>query len=453
MMRWSRKNFSILALSVFWLITAIWGVGQVRAKQQEATTLQNTYNRAFFESMQRTKNVEVLLSKGMVSGSSQNLNALFSDLWFNANAAQSNLHQLPLSHKVVAETSKFLTQVGDYAYSLTKRENKGPLSDKDYATMQNLSKTAGSLTKEMTNVEQEAAAGRLQWSNVQGGLSDRLSSGSTTSADNTFRRVDTQLQEVPTLVYDGPFSDQVNSRQPLGLTGNNFTVDQARNIARTYVDWQGATPRQTRSLPDIRGKIPAYSFEYMMGDQPWQVITVNVSKKGGHVVYMIYPRQVAKRSLTDDQAREKARLFLTDHGFPNLVPTYSVREQNVLVLTCADRQGQVTIYPDQIKVQVALDNGQILGVEALGYLTAHHTRTLPAPKLTPAEARAKVNPRLQILSERLALIPAAGLKEILTYEFKTKLSGNTYLVYINALNGYEEQILRLLDLPNGTLSL
>jgi hypothetical protein len=42
---------------------------------------------------------------------------------------------------------------------------------------------------------------------------------------------------------------------------------------------------------------------------------------------------------------------------------------------------------------------------------------------------------------------------VLTYEFKTKLGNNVFLVYINAQNGEEEQILKLLNMPNGTLTL
>ena len=58
-----------------------------------------------------------------------------------------------------------------------------------------------------------------------------------------------------------------------------------------------------------------------------------------------------------------------------------------------------------------------------------------------------------MLSERLALIPTSSKGEVLTYEFKTKLGDDVFLVYINAQNGEEEQILKLLNLPNGTLTL
>lgn len=451
-MKWSRYTLSVLGLTVLWGLTAIWGISEVNARRLTANTLQNKYNRSFFESMQRTKNVEVLLSKGLVSGSTEHMDTLLSDLWSNANAAQDNLHQLPLSHNVVAQTSKFLTQVGDYAYALTKRNNK-QLSDKDWKTMQQLYGKSENITREMSIVKRQVSSGSLHWSEVQGGLAGRLPTGSTSNADNTFRRIDSSLQGIPTLVYDGPFSDHLDRRQPLGLTGSPVTSSDARRIARKFVDLKGAAPKQTRFAADVKGRIPSYSVEFMMGDRATDVITVNVSKKGGHIVYELYPRQVKSSGVSEKQALDTARRFLASKGYANLVPTYSLKMQNIMVITFADKQGDVIIYPDQIKVQVALDNGQILGFEGMGYLTSHHTRSLPQPVITAGQAQKKVSTRLQVLSERLALIPTSGLNEILTYEFKTKLGGDTFLVYINALNGNEEQILRLLNLPNGTLSL
>ena len=46
-----------------------------------------------------------------------------------------------------------------------------------------------------------------------------------------------------------------------------------------------------------------------------------------------------------------------------------------------------------------------------------------------------------------------GSHERLTYEFKAKMDGEDFLVYINALTGEEERIFKLLHTPGGTLVL
>ena len=61
-----------------------------------------------------------------------------------------------------------------------------------------------------------------------------------------------------------------------------------------------------------------------------------------------------------------------------------------------------------------------------------------------------------MLSERLALIPTSGQNEVLTYEFQTRAGegddAQKILVYVNASTGAEEQILLLLETPEGTMT-
>ena len=452
-MKPSRQTMAIVALAILWGATAFWGIGQLRARRQADVLLQNKYSRAFYETLQRTRNVEALLSKGLVSGSPDQMDAIFSDLWYNANSAQENLSQLPVAHDVVAKTSTFLSQVGDYAYSLAKTNKTRSLSDKDWKTMQQLYQTSISLNREMSTVERDATVGTFHWTEVRSGLNQQLARGPVSSADNSFRKMVTQLQELPVLVYDGPFSDHIDKMVPQGLTGGMVTLDQAKDVARRFADLGGAAVQQTAVGPEIKGKIPSYSLGLRMGNQPTDTITVDVSKQGGQVVFMLNPRSVTAAKLTDDQARVQAQNFLNSRGLTGFVPSYSLREQNVLTVSFVYAQNNVIIYPDQVKVQVALDNGQILGYEALGYLTSHHQRVLATPRLTVAQAKAKLSPRVQVQSERLAMIPTTSKGEALAYEFKTKLAGDVFLVYINAQSGEEEHILKLLNLPNGTLTL
>ena len=46
-------------------------------------------------------------------------------------------------------------------------------------------------------------------------------------------------------------------------------------------------------------------------------------------------------------------------------------------------KGGVRIYPDLVKVSVALDNGEIVGFEAMGYLMAHQRAKDPRSRDHP----------------------------------------------------------------------
>ena len=65
----------------------------------------------------------------------------------------------------------------------------------------------------------------------------------------------------------------------------------------------------------------------------------------------------------------------------------------------------------------------------------------------------KLAKNLQIASEGLAIIPTEFQTEILCYEFKGKVDDKEFLVYINAENGREEDILIITNTPNGTLTM
>ena len=56
---------------------------------------------------------------------------------------------------------------------------------------------------------------------------------------------------------------------------------------------------------------------------------------------------------------------------------------------------------------------------------------------------------MTLVGERLVLIPTPSAAELLCYEFHIELRQDPYLVYINALNGEEEVILKLLDMGDG----
>ena len=60
---------------------------------------------------------------------------------------------------------------------------------------------------------------------------------------------------------------------------------------------------------------------------------------------------------------------------------------------------------------------------------------------------------MNIESEGLAIIPTEWKSEILCYEFKGKIDNREFLVYINAENGKEEDILIITNTPNGTLTM
>lgn len=168
---------------------------------------------------------------------------------------------------------------------------------------------------------------------------------------------------------------------------------------------------------------------------------------------MNYNRDVKTEVISQDDANNIGKEFLKSKGFPDMKETYFLKQDGIVTINYAYTQNDVTVYTDLIKVKIALDNGEILGMETTGYLNSHEVRQISTPTITLEEAKSHLNQKLEILSEGLAIIPTEWKTEIFCYEFKGKVDDTNFLVYINANTGKEENILVIIDTPNGTLTM
>ena len=132
--------------------------------------------------------------------------------------------------------------------------------------------------------------------------------------------------------------------------------------------------------------------------------------------------------------------------------TYYLKQNGIVTINYAYLQDEVTVYSDLIKLKVALDNGEILGIETMGYLNSHEERNIGDIKISKEDAAKNLNKKLDIKSENLAIIPTEWKTEILCWEFKGTIDGMDFLVYVNANTGKEEDILIIINTPNGTLT-
>ena len=136
-----------------------------------------------------------------------------------------------------------------------------------------------------------------------------------------------------------------------------------------------------------------------------------------------------------------------------MISTYTTTYEGQSVINFAYKQEDVVVYPDLIKVKVALDNGDIIGFETEGYLINHHERDIKEPNISEEEARERLSSAVELENTRLTIIPTAGNKEIFCYEFKVSYGSDNYLVYIDANDGEQRQILLLIDQEDGTLTI
>ncbi len=448
-----------LALALGLVLVAglfLWGNGQVQSRRAMETALNNKYQRAFYDLTTHVQNVEVLLSKTLVGQETRQDTLLFMNLWQEADAAQRELGQIPVPDAQMARTMKYLTQVGDYANTLAKQTVDGkPKTEEQWRTLRYLYSQASGLNEELHTIESHVADGRLTLSELTTQARRGLRKEGPQLANNNLQALDKKMQQFPTLIYDGPFSDHMDNRKALGLTGDNITADQARSTALDSIDRQDKTDYLANVVRNQKGKTTAYQVD--ITSRPVRAnerITVAVSRQGGKVLWMLNSRAIGDKKISLESAGDRAADFLARKGFKNMFSTYYEVQNRMAIYNFAVTDGGVVLYPDLVKVSVALDTGQVVGFEASNYWDSHRNRKIPVPRLTLEQAREKLSPHLENTSAgRLALIPLSPDKESLTYEFKGNLGKDVFLIYINAQTGREERLLRVVNTGEGVLTI
>ncbi|KUO74331.1 MAG: hypothetical protein APF77_16395 [Clostridia bacterium BRH_c25] len=454
-MQLDRKQYHkiMVVFAAALILTGFFAYNTYTEKKQYQTFLQNNYQRSFRELVTNVENIKLLLEKAEISASPIQSNALMSQTWMQSYSAAENLGQLPITHVALSKTEKYLNQVSDYSYSLSRvnAQNKNA-SDKDMEQISKLRGYAGELLGQLHDMESDIAEGRIKFGEIrkQGRLA--LRRASKDAVEIKFGNMEDQFSDYPSLIYDGPFSDNVVEGKPKGLEGEDISLEKAKEKAKKFLGEDNIGKIVETSSG--KGKIHTFGLEAIPKDNDRsKSINIDITKKGGYVLWMLDPREIPEKKLTDKQASDKAQKFLKDQGFGELTETYFLKNDNTTTITYigVSKDG-VLIYPDLLKVKVALDNGEIVGFDAYPYLMSHSKRDIPKPKLTEEEARKKISQRLKVERVKLAIIPMPGNKEQLCYEFKGKYNKFDYFVYINAETGEEENILRIIKDEDGTLT-
>ena len=452
-----RENRSWIApgvLSLLLVASLVWGYNQYSIRGQYETALDNHYQRLFYDVKSHVENVQVSLSKALLATTKERNVLLFTQIMDDAASAKDKLAQMPISHADSASTEKFLTQASDYSYFIIQKHLEG----QDITPEQREALKSIQLNAEAFNNELNLLADNIMEKNFIVGMARAgMDSNTEAMSANTFVtslvNLDKEVAKAPELIYDGPFADQMVNKKAVGLSGNQVDINKAHQAALNFIGRENQGNIQAfeegEGINDL--KIPSYTFQIENKNGRNQLIYVSVSKQGGKVLNMTNPRGVNEKKLSVEQGLKKAQEYLINKGFDNMEPNYNLRYDGTVLYNFVYTEGDVTIYPDLIKVKVALDTGEIVGFDASAYYLNHQKRNLNQDSISESEARAQVKTDFNIDSIRLAMIPK-GEKEVVCYEFKGKYEGADFIVYINAQTGQEEQILQIIKNENGTLT-
>ncbi len=431
--------YTLLGLTV--LTAAVFGMDAVMREKNVRRQMEDTYNRHVLETQEQLQAISTQLAKTQVASDVRTRVELLSLASRQADGVVGGLTALPLSHAAMGDTVKFCNQLSEYTMGLALLSASGSeVAQEELNRLNQLKNQCTLLMGQLAVAQGETAAWTAEGSVFYEEMSaDARPLEQVADPDHGM--------DYPSMIYDGAFSEARRRGKPRGLNQTQVDAQMALEIARSFIGEE----RLQSALPGVSagGTLAAHGVTLTLNDG--LVISAEVTKQGGQMLWMMPEHAAFEAQLTLDECTEAAQTFLRKHGYAPMEASYYQVYDGLAVIHFVAVQDGVLLYPDQLKLQLRMDTGEVVGLEANQYLMNHMRRDSLTPKLTEADALAKVSELLEVTGVRLCVIPQQE-EERLCYEVTGMYQQQTYMVYIDANTGEEANVLMMVDGADGPLA-
>ncbi len=433
-----KKSGAIVGLSIACTLLGLTTTGLAISVKAMSTNmnnygsqLENIYQRNYYDLVNSVNNADTEVSK-ILNSSSQDLQKKFlQELSQDAKNMQMSLSSLPITSSEMERTVRFVNQLSGYCDTLAEKDG---LSNSD---MESLAKIHENLSEFKDNINGFSKQFETGYNILS---QSRLVEGSNKFTYNmvSLRNVDS---EVPTMIYDGPFSDSTIKKEVKGLSGDLVSRETCfKEIEKLYNNIQSLDYSN-----ETNGLFQTYNFVLTNTDN--QKSYIQMTKQGGNVLTISGNNKTTNSKLNEDDAIKIAKKFASENGIENAECVWSQKLDGQMYLNLAPVQDGIVLYPDLVKVKVDLSNGAVIGYDSSSYFMNHVKRDLSVNEIgkIPSSKFSGYN----IVNFKKVLAPLDYNREVLCYEYECEKDGSTYYFYFNMNTGVEENILKVLKTDEG----
>ena len=436
---WSRRRVLTAVLGVALCLSLAANAYLSAANRRVSAQLGAQRQQALADVVSAMADIEVNLKKLMIASGAPQSVSLLGETALLARHVETGLSQLPMRYEGASDAMKFVGQVGQYALALAVRLSDGSmLSNEDERQLAGMLGACQALNAHLVSVGE-----RIYTEPVEA-VSAIDGDGAMSWAEEAI--AGESAIEYPSLIFDGPFSDARAQGQPKGLTGERVTRETAREAAARYA---GVDVRRVRDAADSGGQFEAFGFTAQTDAGS---LSVQITGMGAHLLWMMPEQAAYMERLSEEECLRRAQEYLIQTGFGEMEPCFVQRYDGMVVANFAAVQDGVLLYPDQVKLQVSMESGAVVGAECMQFLMNHTQRVGLVPSVSEQEAREALSVRLTVLSSRLCVIPD-GDRERLCWGFEGSYAGTAYWAFVDANTGEAAQILQVADTQDGELAL
>ena len=439
------KKSTFITLSIiFAVVGTVVGSVLYFNKSSEAeeykSRLEYVYQQNFYELVDNVNNIESNLSKLSVSTDSTMQNQYLSKISSLSSNAQNNISVLPIEHNAINETITYLNQLGGYTSTLQEGIVKNKKIDMDQ--MEQIDE----LLFSSRNIKKELNKLSILISDENYSIIDNLASSGENSSkfNNEWANFNNGMIEYPQLIYDGPFSDSVIHKEIKGLSNNEITeTDALLKIQKWFEGFDVESNGKTSG-----GDFDTYNFVLTKNNKEYYA---QVSVRDGILLELNSGEVSSSNNYTEEECGSLALSFSKTLGLTDLEVVWSTLSNNFCYINLAPVVQNVVIYPDEIKVKVSAESGEVVGWEAKSWAYNHTERNDLTTKISKEEATKSVSKSMDIRTTKLVVAPNEYTGETLCWEFMCVYEGDTYYVYINAITGIQNNILKVIETDDGNL--
>lgn len=441
------KRLSAVLFPVMTLLligSVVWGYQENQEKNAILIKAENQYQRAFHDLSFHVDRLHNELGNTLTlnSASTAAQRKGLVNVWRITSEAQNEISQLPLTLLPFNKTEEFLSRISKFSYQASVRDlTKSPLTQTEMKNLKELHRSAEEITKDLQGVQDKVIAKRLRWMDVETTLATAKQGQDSTIIDG-FKTVDKKVGEYPELDW-GPTISSIYTKRSVKQLGDKPITQQ--EIIKRAAEFAGVKDQSAIQVTENGKGTEWASFRAKIDSgKEGEYATLDYTRNGGHLISYNYERTFNDPKLSYAEAKERGDQFLKSKGYNDVEAVSYDQFGEIGNFTYVSKRDGVLVYPEKISLRVALDNGQVAGMQANDYVYEKDNGVdIPKAKLTAAQAKKYLNPDFKISYDRLSLIKNDMSEEVLTYEFGGVINDTEYRIFINADTGNEENIERV----------
>lgn len=440
-----KKNILIGFLLITVVTLGVFSYLETKDSKVLANSIENNYDKSLNSLLESFEQLSSRLSKVNVSNDEEFIKEELINLYGLNLSINENINNLPINHSAVVDASEFLNKTTNYYYSLITSDKK--ITNENKKEINEIYEACDKIYQKLDEMNSEIQYGNEGYDWIEN--SNVFMANEYTKIDNTFKALNEEVNEYPTLIFDGPFSDAINQNKKISLSDKIITKEEGINIVKELI---GSDVDVTYNS-DMNSSIECFVYSYEISDVKYYAY---VSKRGGKIISInsnYDADETANRVVSIKQAIEIGKEYMQKMDIDNMEENYYETNGNVITINYAYETNGVTCYPDLIKIKVSLTNKSVVGFEATNYYSNHKQRTFDKDILSSKEVLSLVNEDFDVTRVRLAVIPTSTEEEKYCYEIKGKYNDEIFIIYINAKTGHEEDILKVIEADDSILTM